>query len=237
MSGRLLGSVLAGAAVSLAANLVVDARRVRRPAPSPWPGVSNPAPWPAPVPAALPAPAARPRRRRVRLLVAIETVAIAAGIAFLVLGRAGFVGSPVSYVVVAGHSMLPTLHMGDVVVLRSSASYRKGEVVAYTVPAGGPGAGLMVIHRIVGGNAREGYVMRGDNKQFNDPWRPRPRDVVGREMFALPRVGLAIRYVRSPLGLSALAGLLAMTIMLMGGGAPSSGTCRARTPPFRRSAR
>ena len=222
MSRRLLGSVLAGAAVSVAVGAIVDARRSRRPAvvapPSPRPGRgAGPRPeseagaeLEAPVEAPLP-------RRRMRKLVVLEAFVIAVGIAALVLGRAGFVGSPLSYVVVAGHSMQPTLHLGDVVVLGRSSSYRKGEVVAYKVPAGGPGAGLMVIHRIVGGNPRDGYVMRGDNKQFNDPWRPRPRDVVGRELFVVPKLGLAIRYVRSPLGFAALAGLLTMTIMLAGG--------------------
>jgi len=233
---RLLGSVVVGAGLSFGALLVLDARRGRR-----RPALLVPARPrldPLPVPAQSPAPpvSAARRLRRTRVLVAVETLVLAAGIALLVLGRAGFVGSPVSYVVVSGHSMLPTLQMGDVVVLRSAGAYRKGEIVAYKVPAGGPGAGLLVIHRIVGGNARDGYVMRGDNKEFNDPWRPHPADVVGRVLFVVPKVGLAVRYVRSPLGLAALAGLLTMALMLVGG-APSSGTSPRRTAASRRGAR
>ncbi len=179
--------------------------------------VAKPVPEPA---REIPAPEPEPKkRRRVRVFVVAETIVITLGIAFLVLGRAGFVGSPISYVVVSGHSMEPTFHTGDVVVLRASGSYRKGEVIGYKVPAGGPGAGLIVIHRVIGGNAREGYLVRGDNKQFTDPWRPRPGDVVGHELLMVPKIGLAIRYIRSPMGFAALAALLTITIAL-GGGPP-----------------
>ena len=165
-------------------------------------------------------------------LVVVESVVIALVVAFLVLGRAGFVDSPVSYVIVSGHSMEPTFHTGDVVLLTRAASYRKGEVIAYEVPKGGPGAGLIVIHRIVGGNAREGYIVRGDNKQFADPWRPRPRDVVGTEQLMVPKIGLVSRYIRSRAGLAALAGFITVAIALGGGGgaAAASAVRRARVP-------
>jgi signal peptidase len=169
--------------------------------------------------------------------VALETVVIVLGIGFLVFGRAGFVGSPLSYVVVSGHSMEPTFHLGDVVVLRQAASYHKGEVLGYRVPAGGPGAGLIIIHRVIGGNARDGYVMRGDNKEFADPWRPRPGDVVGQEALMVPKIGLAIRYIRSPLGFAVLAGLITITIAL-GGGKPGDSKAPGGKPePARPAAR
>lgn len=165
-------------------------------------------------------------------LVVVETVVVALVVAFLVFARAGFVSSPVSYAVVSGHSMEPTFRTGDVVLLVRSGRYRKGEVVGYEVPKGGPGAGLIIIHRIVGGNASEGFIMRGDNKQFADPWRPRPNDVVGTERAMVPKVGLATRYVRSRAGLAALAGLITVVIALGGGGGAAAATAvrRARLP-------
>jgi signal peptidase len=182
-------------------------------------------------------PNTQPNRRRFRVFVALETVVIALGIGFLVLGRAGFVGSPISYVVVSGHSMEPTFHLGDVVVLRQAASYHKGDVLGYKVPAGSPGAGLIIIHRVIGCNARDGYIMQGDNKKFADPWRPRPGDVVGQEALMVPKIGLAIRYIRSPLGFAALAGLITITIAL-GGGKPGDSEAPGGTPePQTRAAR
>ena len=165
--------------------------------------------------AALPLPK---QRRRVRPYVVVETIVLGLVVAFLILGRAGFVPSPVSYVVVAGHSMEPTLWTGDVAVLVKHHVYRKGQVIGYEVPKGGPGAGLIIIHRIIGGNPREGYIMQGDNKDHPDPWRPRPADVVGAEAVMVPKVGLSIRYIRSPIGFAALAGVMTLTIALGGGG-------------------
>lgn len=156
-----------------------------------------------------------PARRRVRLkhvASALQGLVLAAVVGALVVGRPGLVSSPVSYVVVSGHSMEPTLRTGDVVVVARAASYRRGDVVAYRVPAGEPGAGLVVIHRIVGGGARDGYVMRGDNKHANDPWRPRPDGVVGRLRVTVPKLGLTIGYVHTPLGLGAIAALVAFGI-------------------------
>ncbi|MGZ4389838.1 MAG: signal peptidase I [Gaiellaceae bacterium] len=161
-----------------------------------------------------------PRRRSglYRGFVVVETVVLALVVGFLIFGRAGFVGSPVSYAVVSGHSMEPAFRTGDVAFLVRAGSYRKGDVIGYRIPKGGPGAGLIIIHRIIGGDAREGYVMQGDNKPSPDPWRPRPADVVGRERLLVPKIGLLVRYVRTPMGFAALAGLMTLTIALGGAG-------------------
>jgi signal peptidase len=158
------------------------------------------------------------RSRLTIVLLALEGSALALAVGFLVFARAGFVGSPISYVVVSGHSMEPTLHAGDVVVLQRTSNYRTGNVIAYDVPKGEPGAGLIVIHRIVGGRPDEGYVMKGDNKNASDPWRPRRSEIVGRERLLVPKIGLAIGYIRTPLGLAGLAGLLTLAIALCGQG-------------------
>lgn len=162
------------------------------------------------------APVLRGRPRSVRILVTVEAVVLALVAAFLILGRAGFVGGPFSYVVVSGHSMEPGLHTGDVVVLKRGPGYRRGEVIGYKVPKGGPGAGLIVIHRIIGGGPRDGYIMKGDNKTGPDPWRPQPSNVVGREILTVPEIGLWIAYLRTPLGIAALAGLITLSIALGG---------------------
>ncbi|HLY95425.1 MAG TPA: signal peptidase I [Gaiellaceae bacterium] len=156
------------------------------------------------------------RSRLANVLLVLEGAALALAVGTLVFARAGFLGSPVSYVVVSGHSMEPTLHAGDVVVLQRTSSYGTGDVIAYHVPEGEPGAGLIVIHRIVGGNPGKGYVMKGDNKNAPDPWRPRRSEIVGRERLLVPKIGLAVGYIRTPLGLAGLAGLLTLAIALCG---------------------
>jgi signal peptidase len=114
--------------------------------------------------------------------------------------------------------MEPTLRTGDVVVAFERESYAVGDVVVYRVPAGEPAAGDRVIHRIVGGSGVEGYVMRGDNKDGIDPWRPTTGDVVGQAELTIPRVGSGLLYLRTALGMSLLAGLTTILVAFSGSG-------------------
>src|SRR5215471_19442388 len=88
-------------------------------------------------------------------------------------------GGRADWVLVSGTSMLPNLHTGDLVLVERRSGYHVGEVVAYRVPRGQVGAGYVVIHRIVGGNGRTGWRMKGDNRTAPDLWNPTNRDVIG----------------------------------------------------------
>ncbi len=151
-------------------------------------------------------------------------------LASVFLLRPGVVDSPLAWVVVAGDSMLPSLHGGDVVFVLRREEYRSGDVVAYRVPRGEPGRGIVVIHRVVGGSAAGGYVTRGDNKEGIDPWRPGPADVVGAQALHIPRVGLAIGFIRTPAGLAALAALVTFAILAGGAEAGRRGSGREPAP-------
>jgi signal peptidase len=104
-----------------------------------------------------------------------------------------------------------------VVVALKERSYERGDVVVYRVPAGEPAAGDRVIHRIVGGSAAKGFVMKGDNKDGIDPWRPTPKDVIGKERLAIPQAGQGLLFLRTPLGVALLAGLTTLLVALAGG--------------------
>jgi signal peptidase len=165
------------------------------------------------------------RRRPSRTARRAGMVALLAAVAaYALLVWPGFVRGGTGYVIVSGNSMEPTLHGGDLVLTVGRRAYHVGDVVAYRIPQGRPGAGVLVIHRIVGGSAGTGYVMRGDNRPGRDLWRPRPRDIVGEKGTSVPRLGAILVYVRTPLGLATLAGILAALLVLVGG----SGDGRAR---------
>jgi hypothetical protein len=59
--------------------------------------------------------------------------------------------------------------------------------------------------------------MKGDNKDGVDPWRPTPKDVVGKERLRIPQAGQGLLFLRTPLGVALLAGLTTLLVALAGG--------------------
>lgn len=124
-------------------------------------------------------------------------------------------GGPSSYVVVAGDSMQPTYSDGTLVVSFSRPSYELGDVITFAVDVDDASGRPLVIHRIVGGNAADGYRTQGDNRPFTDPWSVLPADIVGREAFAIPGVGQALLVARSPIVIASVAAAV-MTYVVLG---------------------
>ena len=88
---------------------------------------------------------------------------LAAIVACALLVWPGFLHGGTAYVIVSGNSMDPTLHGGDLVLTVRHSSYDVGDVVAYRIPEGQPGAGVLVIHRIDPVTGPEGGLReRGD---------------------------------------------------------------------------
>ena len=123
-------------------------------------------------------------------------------------------GGRTGYIVIAGTSMEPGLHTGDVVVVRERpGTYRKGDVVAYPLPAGQVGEGQIVIHRVIAGSGWAGLVLQGDNRTTSDLWRPKDREVVWVAAFDVPKVGgLVIASLAFALVAAALAAMLVLRL-------------------------
>ena len=134
-----------------------------------------------------------------RYLPALVTVVFLA--VWFLLFRPTFLGGPASYIIVSGISMEPTLYTGDLAVLHKQDSYAPGDIVAFRAAGSG-----MVIHRIIGDSAEEGYLIQGDNKAEPDPWHPTPDDVLGKMWLQLPRAGNLFHMLREPLNLGLLVG-------------------------------
>ena len=164
----------------------------------------------------------RERRRTVasgRLVrLTCWTVFVAAIAAWAIFLRPGFLGGRASYVIVAGHSMEPTLHPRDLVVTIRQRSYRRGDVIAYHIPKNQAGAGLLIIHRIVGGSAAAGYMTKGDNRCYRDPWRPKPRDIDGKRAARVPRFGALGTFAHTSLGVAVFGAFVAFLVLRRGTG-------------------
>jgi signal peptidase I len=127
-------------------------------------------------------------------------------------------GGRADWVMVSGTSMLPHLHTGDLVLVERRSSYHVGEVVAYRVPNGQVGAGYTVIHRIIGGNGKTGWRMKGGNRTAPDLWHPKSSDVIGRKLVRVPHAWFVLRLLHMPILLALFAGFAAFFTIVFGGG-------------------
>ncbi|MPZ48039.1 MAG: signal peptidase I [Dehalococcoidia bacterium] len=138
-------------------------------------------------------------------------------ILWLFMLRPQFLGGPASYITVRGSSMEPALSSGDLAVLRAKSTYGLGDTIGFRIPQGEVGAGLVVIHRVVGGPGDAGYITRGDNRAEIDMWQPRHEDVLGEVWIHVPKGGRVLEAMRKPPVLAGLAGVLAAVMVLTTG--------------------
>jgi signal peptidase I len=134
--------------------------------------------------------------------IALAVLAVLLWMHFL---RPQWLGGNAAYVLVSGQSMEPRYHTGDLVLVERQDTYLPGQVIAYRVPKGDPMAGAQVIHRIIGGDARHGFLVRGDNRTEPDTWHPKPQDIVGAKVLRLPDAIVVLQLLRAPLFLALLA--------------------------------
>ncbi len=129
-----------------------------------------------------------PRRTRRGRTLAGDIVFIAIIAVLLWFTWPARLGGASTFVIVHGHSMDGTFRSGDLVLVRRATNYQVGDIAAYHVPKGQPGAGGGVIHRII---RKEGnrYVFQGDNRATADDWRPRASDIMGRLVVRMPMPG------------------------------------------------
>lgn len=126
--------------------------------------------------------------------------------------RPASLGGSASYILVAGQSMLPTYRSGDLVIALPKPAYLPGDVVVFTVPAGEPGAGGQVIHRIV---AERGGVLvtRGDNNGWDDRWQPTAANVLGSPVAHVPGAGSLLALVRTPMVAGVIGAVIAYVLL------------------------
>jgi signal peptidase len=158
---------------------------------------------------------------RLRVPIALAKLAVLGALAATCLwfGLPQSLGGRADWVLVSGTSMLPRLHTGDLVLVEHRSSYHVGEVVAYRVPKGQVGAGHVVIHRIIGGNGRSGWTVKGDNRTAPDLWYPTNHDVLGAKLLRIPDAWFVLRIFHMPVLLALFAGFVVFIwIALPGGG-------------------
>lgn len=138
------------------------------------------------------APGAHLARRVLRAVASVLLYAAAAVAAWLLWPTN--LGGCTTLTIVSGHSMEPTYETGDLVVSRCGTP-QVGDVVVYRPEELDGGR---IIHRLVGGDGTNGWVVQGDNNDWTDPFAPTDDEILGVAQVHVAKVGLVGRFVASP---------------------------------------
>lgn len=148
-------------------------------------------------------------RRGLRAIQAAVAVVLLVLVAALLAGSVPSLFGCESYVVMSG-SMEPTLRVGDLAVVApvAPADLRVGDVISYRTPKR---PDVVVTHRLtaIGVNdaGRTVFETRGDANDSADQIEIDPRGVVGRLVYAVPKVGYLVDFAKRPLGKILLLGV------------------------------
>ena len=101
-----------------------------------------------------------------------------------------FSGTVKARVVLTG-SMTPAINPGDIIITTppSNLAPKVGSVVAYVGRRFDGTAVGIFSHRIIGGDAETGFIVKGDNNPNPDTQRPKTPDITGVIIFVIPLIG------------------------------------------------
>ena len=108
-----------------------------------------------------------------------------------------------SAVVLTG-SMSDAIEPDDFIITHKQSDYTVGDIVTYQI------GGTPVTHRIISENEK-GCRTKGDANNTDDGMDIPKEDVVGKVVLVIPKIGAAIRLVRTPIG---MLGLIAVIILI-----------------------
>jgi len=101
-----------------------------------------------------------------------------------------FEGAIKARVVLTG-SMVPTINPGDIILTTpaSTVTPKIGSIVAYVGRRFDGTAVGVFSHRIIGGNAQTGFIVKGDHNPAPDTQHPKIPDITGVVIFVIPLIG------------------------------------------------
>ena len=102
-----------------------------------------------------------------------------------------------SVAVVISGSMQDAIDINDMVLIHEKKDYSVGDVITFR------SGDSLVTHRIVG-TAQGGFVTKGDANNAADPNPVAMEAVVGKVVLVIPKIGAAIEFMRTPLGMTCL---------------------------------
>ena len=127
------------------------------------------------------------KQKTVKTLKGLGYVVIVVMLSFSLLS---FAGVTKARVVLTG-SMKPTIQPGDIVLSLNPKHLppKIGDVVTYTARRFDGTAVASFTHRIISGDAKSGFVMKGDNNPAPDTQKPKLKDISGVVFYTIPMIG------------------------------------------------
>lgn len=116
--------------------------------------------------------------------------------------------------IVKSGSMEPSIGVGSLIVVRAAPEYKLGDVITF-----GPDTKKQIptTHRIVGVEGqgkRAKFTTRGDANDVDDGSAVAVREVIGKVIFTIPKLGYLLDFARTPVGFVFLVGIPAGLIIM-----------------------
>ena len=101
-----------------------------------------------------------------------------------------FTGTVKARIVLTG-SMQPAINPGDIIITTppSNTAPQEGDVIAYTARRFNGGEVGIFSHRIIGGSAETGFIVKGDSNKAPDVQKPMLNDISGVVIAIIPFIG------------------------------------------------
>jgi signal peptidase len=128
-------------------------------------------------------------------LVGIIIVVFWAGLHF------AFGTSTPAFVVSSG-SMVPTLNVGDVIIVRDGGSFlmvEKGDIIVFHSPYDWNKTIVHRVYNILLNGQEKALVTKGDNNPSPDGWVVRKENYIGKVIFSIPQIGRIASIISPPL--------------------------------------
>lgn len=108
----------------------------------------------------------------------------------------------IKFLIVQSGSMEPEIKMGDVVMVKPSNDYEIGDVISFGESSN---MRLIVTHRIHDIDTSQNqtlYITKGDANNASDGEKIPEKQIVGKVLINIPRVGFIVDFIKKPLGFS-----------------------------------
>jgi signal peptidase I len=121
---------------------------------------------------------------------AVSIIGYSFAAVLLIFSGFSFTGNAKARIVLTG-SMEPAISVGDIIITTpiTRKEPKVGDVIAYDAKRFNGEKVAIFSHRIIGGDIKSGFIMKGDANKSPDPQKPTSQDILGVVVFVIPLIG------------------------------------------------